>query len=94
MHQAVGNSLCVLKQWMPPNHLDDAHLLVDTALANTMYTTRATFHSGLVTTPGALSFGRDIYPDLTLIHYNRQMNVLYAAMHTVIHMITNLVKKF
>jgi hypothetical protein len=36
MHQAVGNnSLHVLKQWKPPNHLDDAHLLVDIALANT-----------------------------------------------------------
>jgi hypothetical protein len=36
MHQAVGNSLHVLR---PPNHLDDAHLLVDTALANAMYAT-------------------------------------------------------
>jgi transposase InsO family protein len=43
MHQAVGNSLCILKQWMPPNHLDNAHLLIDTALANAMYATRATF---------------------------------------------------
>jgi hypothetical protein len=56
MHQAVGNSLHVLQQWTPPNHLDDAHVLVDTALANAMYTTRATFHGGFLTTPGALSF--------------------------------------
>jgi hypothetical protein len=55
MHQALGNSLHVLKQWTPPNHLDDAHLLVDTALANAMYSTHATFHSGLMTTPGAPS---------------------------------------
>jgi hypothetical protein len=60
MHQAVGNSLHVLKQWMPPNHLDDAHLLIDTALANAMYTMRATFHCGLTNTPGALSFGCDM----------------------------------
>jgi transposase InsO family protein len=59
MHQPVGNSLRVLRQWTPPNHLDDAHLLVDTALANAMYATRATFHGGLLTTPGALSFSRD-----------------------------------
>jgi hypothetical protein len=78
MHQAVGNSLRVLRQWTPPNHLDDAHLLVDTALANAMYATRATFHSGLMTTPGALSFGRDmvmnipLIADLTLIRANRQ----------------------
>jgi hypothetical protein len=78
MHQAVGNSLRVLKQWTPPNHLDDAHLLIDTALANAMYATCATFHSGLMTTPGALSFSRDMVmnipfvADLTLIRDNRQ----------------------
>jgi hypothetical protein len=78
MHQAVGNSLCVLKQWTPPNHLDDAHLLIDTTLANAMYTTHATFHSGLMTTPGALSFGHDMVmnipsiADLTLIQNNHQ----------------------
>jgi transposase InsO family protein len=42
MHQVVGYSLRVLRQWTPPNHLDDAHLLIDTALANAMYATRAT----------------------------------------------------
>jgi hypothetical protein len=63
MHQVVGNSLRVLRQWTPPNHLDDAHLLIDTAL---------------MTTPRALSFGRDmvmnipLIADLTLIHTNRQ----------------------
>jgi hypothetical protein len=78
MHQAVGNSLRVLRQWMPPNHLDYAHLMVDTALANAMYATPATFHSGLVTTPRALSFGHDkvmnipLIADLTLICANRQ----------------------
>jgi hypothetical protein len=78
MHQAVGNSLRVRRQWAPPNHLDDAHLLIDTALANAMYATRAKFHSGLMTTPGALSFGCDmvmnipLIADLTLIHANHQ----------------------
>jgi hypothetical protein len=73
MHQAVGNSLHILKQWTPPNHLDDAHLLIDTVLANAMYAMRAMFHSGLMTTPGALSFSRDMVmnipfvADLTLI---------------------------
>jgi hypothetical protein len=67
MHQAVGNSLRVLRQWMPPNHLDDAHLLIDTVLANAMYATRATFHSGLMTTPGALSFGHDMVVNIPLI---------------------------
>jgi hypothetical protein len=78
MHQAVGNSLHVLKQWMPPNHLDGTHLLVDTALANAMYTTHSMFHRGLMTTPGVLCFNRDMVmnipfvADLTLIHDNRQ----------------------
>jgi hypothetical protein len=78
MHQAVGNSLRVLRQWTPPNHLDDAHLLVDTAFANAMYTTRATFHGGVITTPGALSFGQDMVKNisfvagLTLIRDNHQ----------------------
>jgi hypothetical protein len=78
MHQAVSNSLCILKQWTPPNHLDDAHLLIDTVLANAMYATCATFHSGLMTTPGVLSFSRDMVmnipfvADLTLIRDNCQ----------------------
>jgi hypothetical protein len=60
MHQAVGNSLCVLRQWMPPKHVDDAHLLADTSLPNAMYTMHATFHGGMLTMPGALSFSRDM----------------------------------
>jgi hypothetical protein len=84
MHQAVGDSLCVLKQWTPPNHLDDAHLLVDTALANAM----CHVHSGLMTTPGALSFGCDkvmnipLIADLTLIRNNRQRLIDDARHHS------------
>jgi hypothetical protein len=89
MHQAVGNSLRVLKQWTPPNHLDDAHLLVDTALANTMYAMCSTFHSGLMTiTPGALSFGHDmvmnipLIADLTLICNNYQRLIDECPIHS------------
>jgi transposase InsO family protein len=60
MQQSVGNSLRVLKQWNPPAGLNDAHALVDAALANAMYATHASFHSGLRTTPGALAFHRNI----------------------------------
>jgi hypothetical protein len=42
MHQLVGNSLRVLRQWNPPAGLNDAHALVDAALANAMYAMRAT----------------------------------------------------
>jgi transposase InsO family protein len=56
MHQSVSNSLRVLKQWNPPAGLNDAHALVDAALANAMYATRASFHSGLRTTPWSVRF--------------------------------------
>jgi hypothetical protein len=88
MHQAVGNSLCVLQQWAPPNHLDDAHLLVDTALANAMYATWATFHGGLLTAPGALSFSCDMVlnipftADLNLVKNHRQQLIDEHAMQS------------
>jgi hypothetical protein len=78
MHQSVGSSLRVLQQWNPPAGLNDANALVDAALANAMYTTHASFHSGLQTTPGALAFHCDmvtnipLMSDLTLVQQNRQ----------------------
>jgi hypothetical protein len=78
----------VLQQWTPPNHLDDAHLLVDTALANAVYATRATFHGGLLTTPGALSFSRDMVlnilfvADLNLIKDHRQQLIDERALRS------------
>jgi hypothetical protein len=56
MHQTVGNSLWILRQWIPPAGIDDAKQLVNTALANAMYATGASFHSGIKSTPGALAF--------------------------------------
>jgi hypothetical protein len=73
MHQSVGNSLQVLQQWNPPAGLNDAHALVDAALANAMYAMCASFHSGIQTTPGALAFHCDMVmtipmmSDLTLV---------------------------
>jgi transposase InsO family protein len=55
MHQSVGNSLRMLQQWNPPTGLNDAHALLDAALANAMCASCASFHSGLQTTPGALA---------------------------------------
>jgi hypothetical protein len=78
MHQSVGNSLRVLKQWNPPAGLNDARALADVALANAMYATRTSFHSGLKTTPGALAFHCDmvmnipLMSDLMLIQQNQQ----------------------
>jgi hypothetical protein len=78
MHQSVGNSLRVLQRWNPPAGVNNARTLVETALANAMYATRASLHSGLQTTPGALSFHRDmvlnipLVADLNLIREKRQ----------------------
>jgi hypothetical protein len=67
MHQTIGNSLRVLSILHPPEGINDARQLVDTAIANAVYATRATFHSSLKTTPGALAFGRDVVLDIPLI---------------------------
>jgi hypothetical protein len=68
----------MLKQWNPPAGLNNAHALIDAAVANAMYTTRASFHRGLRTTPGALALHHDmvlnipLMSDLTLIQQNWQ----------------------
>jgi transposase InsO family protein len=67
MHQTVGNSLRVLSTLHPPEGIQDARQLVDTAVADAVYATRATFHSSLKTAPGALAFGRDMALDTPLI---------------------------
>jgi hypothetical protein len=78
MHQAVRHSLCVLRQWTSPNHLEDANMVIDTALANAMYATHATFHSGMLTLPDTLKFCRNVgmnipfFTDLMLICRNCQ----------------------
>ena len=78
MHQTIGNTLRVLSTLNPPEGIANARQLVDTAIANAVYATRATFHGSLHTTPGALAFGRDmvldipLIADLELIQENRQ----------------------
>jgi hypothetical protein len=67
MHQVVGNSLRVLSTMNPPAVIAHTNQLVDTAIANTMYTTSATVHSALKNTPGAMAFGRDMLLDIPLI---------------------------
>jgi hypothetical protein len=78
MHQSVGNSLRVLRQWTPPAGINDANTLVDTALANSIYATRASYNSSLRTTLGAMVFHKDMImnipfvADLQLISEHRQ----------------------
>jgi hypothetical protein len=88
MHQAVGNSLRALRQWMPHNHLNDAHLLMDTDLANAMYTMHTTFHGGLL---WCTYLSRDMVmnipfvADLTTIQDNCQQLIDERALHSNEH---------
>lgn len=78
MHQSVGNSLRVLRQMNPPVGAVNAIGLLESALANAMYATRSSYHSSLMTTPGAMAFQRDMVlnipfqADLNLIQQHRQ----------------------
>ena len=67
MHQVVGNALRVFSSVQPPQNLESAQQLVDMALANAMYATRAAIHGALQTTPGAIAFSRDMVLDIPLI---------------------------
>jgi hypothetical protein len=67
MHQSIGNSLRVLSTLQPPQGIADANQLVDTAIANAIFASRASLHSTLKTTPGGLAFHRDMIMDIPLI---------------------------
>jgi len=67
MHQAVGNVLRTLSASNPPAEVTTANQMVDTALANCVYATRATFHSGLNASPGSLAFSRDMVLDIPVV---------------------------
>jgi transposase InsO family protein len=67
MHQAVGNALRVFTSQHPPQNIETAKQLVDMALSNAMYATRAAVHGSLQATPGSLAFGRDMILDIPLI---------------------------
>ena len=81
MHQSVGNTLRVLWDTQPPQGINDAVQLVDTAIATAVYATRTTFNSSLNATPGGLAFHRDMvldlpfHADLTLLQERRQQIV-------------------
>jgi transposase InsO family protein len=67
MHHTVGNTLHMLSTLNPPAGVDTANRLVEMALANCMFATRATVHGTLQTTPGSIAFHRDMILNLPLI---------------------------
>ena len=67
MHQTVGNMLRAMISLNPPDGVDSAKALVDTALANCLFATRSAIHGSLKASPGSLAFGRDMVLDIPLI---------------------------
>ena len=67
MHQTIGNNLRAMVSLNPPEGIVTATQMVDTALANCLYATRAAFHGSLHGTPGSLVFGRDMVLDIPVI---------------------------
>jgi hypothetical protein len=67
MHQSIGISLHVLRQWTPPAAINDANMLVDTALANAIYATCESYNSSLRTAPGAMVFHRDTIMNIPFV---------------------------
>ena len=67
MHQTIGNTLRTMSNLTPPNGVETANQLVDTALANCMFATRAALHGSLKATPGSLVFSRDMILDIPLV---------------------------
>jgi transposase InsO family protein len=72
MHQTAGNILRTLEITHPPQTLEEAQLLVDSALATTMHATRTAIHTTLRVSPGAFVFQRDMFLDIPIIA-NMQM---------------------
>jgi hypothetical protein len=67
MHQMAANVSRALLHALPPWNALQVGALVDSALATTMQAARASIHSALQTTPGALVFQRDVFLDVPLI---------------------------
>ena len=67
MHQTVGNTLRALVALHPPAGIDTANQLVDTALSNCLFATRATINGTLEASPGSLAFSRDMILDISLM---------------------------
>ena len=51
----------------PPDGIDLANRLVDSALANCLFAIGAAIHSGLKASPGSLAFVRDMLLDIRVI---------------------------
>ena len=67
MHQTIGNSLRAMSNMNPPQDVETVNQMIDTAISNCIYATRAALHSALNASPGSLVFARDMVFDIPLI---------------------------
>jgi hypothetical protein len=67
MHKTVGNVLRTLLHGEPPQNIANAKEYIDEALSIAMHTMRAGIHSILGSSPGSLTFNRDMFLNIPLI---------------------------
>ena len=81
LHLTIGNSLRAIVNYEPPQNIDQAALMVNTALQTAAYSARTAIHGSLKHSPGSLAFHRDmlfdipILADMELIRQKRQIIV-------------------
>ena len=67
LHQTVSNVLRPLISMHPPQNIDEAGLIVDSALQTASFSARAAIHSTMGVTPGAVAFSRDMLLNIPFI---------------------------
>jgi transposase InsO family protein len=75
-HQTAGNILRTLELTNPPQTLQEAQMLVDSALATTMHACRLAIHTTLKMLPGDFVFQQDIFLDIPIIANPRTLTSL------------------
>jgi transposase InsO family protein len=72
VHQTAGNILQTLELPHPPQTLQEAQMLVGSALATTIHAYRVAIHTTLKVSPGAFVFQQDMFLDMPII-MNREI---------------------
>ena len=67
MHQTVGNILRTFLHGEPPQNIANVKSYIDEALSIAMHAMRAGLHSTLGSSPGSLTYNRDMFLNIPLI---------------------------
>ena len=79
LHQTITNVLRPLCLMHPPQNIDEASLIIDTALQAASYSARTAIHTTMENAPGAIAFSRDmllnipLIADLYILQQNRRL---------------------